>query len=163
MSFFIVGLPRSRTAWLSNFMTYDGLYCHHEALNGCRTLDQYREKIGQDGDSSTGLMLLDLNTLFPNRKILIIESDVKRAISFRRLCYGLEDNGEMSYIQSKLNALEGLRVGYNEINDRLGEIWEYLSDIPFDKKRGDLIMKQNIQTQNYNVNLDAMRDLLNDL
>ena len=31
--FFIVGYPRSRTAWLANLLTYGNTFCHHEALH----------------------------------------------------------------------------------------------------------------------------------
>ena len=44
-NFFITGLPRSRTAWFSAFMTASGFPCGHELINNCETIEEYKEKI----------------------------------------------------------------------------------------------------------------------
>ena len=44
-NFFITGLPRSRTAWFSAFMTASGFPCGHELINNCETVEDYKEKV----------------------------------------------------------------------------------------------------------------------
>lgn len=42
MNYFIVGLPRSRTAWLSVLLTGDGSFCFHEGLQHCESVNQLK-------------------------------------------------------------------------------------------------------------------------
>lgn len=37
-NFLIVGFPRSRTAWLANFLTHGNVSCGHELLSDCSTM-----------------------------------------------------------------------------------------------------------------------------
>lgn len=45
--FVIFGLPRSRTAWLSKFLTYGDWICGHEELRHCRSLDDVKAWFSQ--------------------------------------------------------------------------------------------------------------------
>ncbi|MBP2290718.1 GNAT family N-acetyltransferase [Azospirillum rugosum] len=45
--FVIFGLPRSRTAWLSRFLTYGDWVCGHEELRHARSLDDVRSWLAQ--------------------------------------------------------------------------------------------------------------------
>ena len=48
-------MPRSGTAWLSNFLTYgEASYCRHEALYGCNSIDAYEESIESLGTPVRG-------------------------------------------------------------------------------------------------------------
>ena len=38
--FFVIGLPRSRTAWLANFLTTGSSFCFHEALRYVNHIDK---------------------------------------------------------------------------------------------------------------------------
>ena len=140
MSFFVVGLPRSRTAWFSVFLSHDGRYCHHEGLNGCKSVQEYRDKIGGDGDSSTGLMLFDSL----NAPTVIIERDLAPVRDYCKRVFG-SGGDELDFLKARLDGLEGLRVPFGQIDDRLGEIWEYLIGTPYDDKRGKKLASLNIQ------------------
>jgi len=145
-NFFIIGLPRSRTAWLANFLTTDHRFCHHEGINGCSSIEQYREKIGSnDGDSGTGMMLFDMNTLFPDSPIVIIERDPNAAIEFCYRTYGHYDPEAMHFLKERLDKIEGLRIRYEEINIRLADIWAHVVGSPFNQRRADMLIKMNVQ------------------
>ncbi|VAX07955.1 hypothetical protein MNBD_ALPHA03-1277 [hydrothermal vent metagenome] len=146
MSFFIIGLPRSRTAWLANFMTHNGEYCHHEGMNGCRSMEEYKDKIGGDGDSNTCMMMFDLKKHFPYRKILIIESDPKKTERYIMENLDLDGADWVSKAIAQMDKLDGFRVHFDNINNRLRQIWEYLSDAPYDAKRGNMIKNLNVQS-----------------
>lgn len=151
MNFFILGMPRSRTAWLANFMTTGDVFCHHEGLNGCHTIDQYKDKLGtSDGDACTGLVLFDLDSQFPNAKKVIIERSDR-----------LPRDETVDYMQFKLNEIDGLRVKFEDIDSRLEEIHTYLTDQPYDVKRADMLKMLNVQVmQPYHCDLIAARNIL---
>lgn len=161
-NFFVVGLPRSRTAWLANFLTYDGYFCYHEGVDGCSTIQEYKNKLGNDkGDSCTALMMLNLQKEFPEAPVLIIESDVKRAINFTKETYGKDLSKELKQLKEQMTFMKGLRIPVESINDSLEEIWSYLIGTPYDKERGDLLKQLNIQTNNYfNYDLKSVERLL---
>lgn len=150
MNYFVVGLPRSRTAWLANFLTYDGNFCYHEGLNGCSSIEEYKEKLGNNkGDSCTGLPLIDLEGEFPEAPKLIIESDVQDSVEFAKNMYGFDLTKELTDFKCKMDSMKGMRVKLENINDSLEDIWKYLIGTPYDKERGDMLSNMNVQTMNY--------------
>ena len=57
--------------------------------------------------------------------------------------------------------IKGLRIPLHAINDSLEDIWSYLIGTPYDKERGDLLKKMNIQTKNYfNYDVKKVGELL---
>ncbi len=47
LPFVIFSLPRSRSAWLSRFLTYGEWHCGHDELRHCRSLDDVRSWLSQ--------------------------------------------------------------------------------------------------------------------
>lgn len=43
--FFITGLPRSRTAWFANYLTYGDTMCFHDGYLGCKSIDAFVAKL----------------------------------------------------------------------------------------------------------------------
>lgn len=145
MSFFILGLPRSRTAWLANFMTYNGFYCHHEGLNGCSSMLEYKHKIYTDGDSSTGLAMFPFRAMFPTARTVIIDNSITAAVAYGKEHYNFDSTEQMLDLTEKLDAIDGLHIPYNDINNRLADIWSHLTkDAPFDSRRAAQLIGMNI-------------------
>ena len=71
----IVGLPRSRTAWLSVFMSQSSTMFHHEAINGCGSIEEYRNKTLRSGDSTGFSFIAD--EVRAQEKIVIIKKNEK--------------------------------------------------------------------------------------
>lgn len=129
MNYFVIGLPRSRTAWLSVFLSQSGNYCHHDGLNGCRTIDAYRQKIGTHGDSSTGLMMFDVDKLFPGAPIVIIEKndiELQSCISWCNNTYQVDSRDHIKRLNGLMATIKGLRIKQRDINQMLPEIWAHL-------------------------------------
>ena len=160
MSFFILGLPRSRTAWLANFLTYDDLFCYHEGIDGCSSMDEYKDKIGNDGDSCTGLVMLDIDRYFPDAKKVIIDTSIDKAVRFGEEAYGVDMTDIMKSAKNKLDNTDGLHIDLNQIDDRLRDIWEYVTDKPFNEKRAELLKKLNVQVKNvFDIDVESMLNL----
>ncbi|MBP9155518.1 MAG: hypothetical protein KBF48_11280 [Xanthomonadales bacterium] len=80
--FFIVCLPRSRSAWLSNLLTYESVLCLHEPLLGCRSLDDLEAKLATTGTpiagaADTGAMFWvdDIIERFPDARFVLLARD----------------------------------------------------------------------------------------
>lgn len=77
--FFILSLPRTRTAWLANFLTHDGVFAYHEGLLGCATVEDARNKLlnapGEINgmvDGSAALILPQLLDVIPDANIVCL-------------------------------------------------------------------------------------------
>lgn len=163
MNFFVIGLPRSRTAWLANFLTQEQ-FCYHEGLNNCCSITEYKKKLGDDGDSSTGLMLLDMNNDFPDAPKVIIEGRVKEAIDYGYKTYGHYDPDYVNYLNERMNEIKGLRINFDDIDDMLPKIWGHLIGTPYDKKRGEMLKRMSIEVKDpFDFNFQAAKELCNSL
>jgi hypothetical protein len=141
--FFITGLPRSRTAWFSAFMTASGFPCLHEGINNCRTLEEYKYKVSEISDSNTGLCFLNH---IDDRPLLVIHR---------------KDYHDGAFENVSLHQLNGLHVNFNEIDDRISEIFTYLTGDHINKNIYDLFKGLNITTM-IEMNQNAAKELLNE-
>ena len=143
---FIVGLPRSRTAWLSVFMSQSKTYFHHEAINGCYSLDEYNQKILNCGDSTTGFTLL--NDILKDKKVVIIkknEEELKKCIEWCNKEFG-ESKEVILEMNAALNNIKGLVINQSEIDGELKNIWEFLVDDKWCDEYSNIV-KFNIQVK----------------
>jgi len=164
MNYFVIGLPRSRTAWLSVFLSQSGNYCHHDGLSGCRSIDAYKRKIGTNGDSSTGLMLFDIHNLYPDAPIVIIEKnniELQSSINWCHRTYGFESADHIKRLNRLLSRVNGLRIQQSEINQRLPEIWAHLIGTKWKDEYAEL-KRFNIQCDPFDVDLNAATELMNE-
>ena len=153
----IVGLPRSRTAWLSVFMSQSNTYFHHEAINGCYSLDEYNEKIKGCGDSTTGIDFIPSN----NQRIVVIKKnsdELERCIKWCDSEYEIDSRPHVIDSSDKLSTIKGLVVEQSEINEKLQDIWEYLVDDDWHEKY-KAITKMNIQVTDTKINVEAAKAL----
>jgi len=141
--FFITGLPRSRTAWFSAFMTASGYMCLHEGLNGCRSIEEYKKKIKHVSDSNTGIILVGAPI---DRPILVIHREDRHD--------GLFDNVD-------LNKIKGLHVEFSDIHDRIEEIFTYLTGDKIDWVIYNIFKYLNITTM-INMDAESAKALLNE-
>ena len=151
----IVGLPRSRTAWLSVFMSQSKTYFYHEAVNGCYSIDEYNKKVKGCGDSTTGFSVL-LDNL-KDRKVLIIkkdDSEIKECIKWCDENYIIDGAEVLSKMSDILSGIDGLVINQSEIDDNLEVIWEYLVDDDWHDKYKNL-SKMNIQVNSTEIDLKA--------
>lgn len=131
---YICGIPGSRTAWFSVFLTANGVPCIHEPQNHCRTMDEYLGRINSYSESGTGLYFTRSHEVYRDRKILFIRQSGDK---FDRTKgeYPLADE-----TQEYLYSIAGMTVDYEDIDSRLPEICEFLGvDMKYDLT--DMVIK----------------------
>jgi hypothetical protein len=89
--FFILSLPRSRTAWLAAFLSYSDVNCYHEAIPRAGSLAMLRRWMGEApivGNSDCGNILVadKLVAMFPTAKFVVVRRNVSDVChSLRRI------------------------------------------------------------------------------
>lgn len=161
MTFLVLGLPRSRTAWLSNFLTYgDRSLCYHDLSRKCNTLDDFYGYTSKPfeyvGVSDTALHMYPwFDSIADKSRILVIKRDVSDSINSSLNL--LQDYNKYDIINnilynnyvlsSIIDKYKPLVIDFNDIDNRLEDIWNYLlPNIPYNRYRTDLLLSQNIQT-----------------
>ena len=161
----VLGLPRSRTAWLANFLTHNAFFCHHEGINGCSSIEEYKAKIGSDSDSNTGLALFDVNKLFPDTNIIVIDSSITAAVKYGKEVYGVDTTEDMLTYKAKLDEIDGLHVPIASMNNGLERIWNYATNgTLFNAQRAEMLTKLDIRVKEpFNIDAIAAIKLLGSL
>ena len=152
----ILGLPRSRTAWLANFFTTEKTFCFHEPL---AKMYSYREieSLKTDritGLADTGLGWFDLS-IYPCKKVIIHRAvnDVNRALKRKGMSV------DMSILADRLKHVDGLHIEYEQINERLPEIWQYCTNLPYDELRGEALKNFNVQVLDLPIDEEKINSL----
>ena len=156
--FLITGLPRSRTAWLSVFMSGAGSICYHEPIGGIREVSDIEAIYKSDyykfvGIADSGLgFFLDwiLKNIQP--RTLIVERDPAEVIeSLARL--GLPRTNFTELLSDRLQPFKEhplvMWVPYEALNMKrvMQKIyWHLMPGQPFDEERYELLAKMHIET-----------------
>ncbi len=138
--FFITGLPRSRTAWLSNLMTTGSIICLHEA-----TLNEFVDVVASGNYTHVGMSntnLYEMGDVVGDSPLLIVERDIDEVHKWTQdYC----SRSFLTYIEYRLALLGGMRIPFNEIDSNLLQIWKHLIGTPFDTVRAAYLQDFNIQ------------------
>jgi hypothetical protein len=156
--YFIASLPRSRTAWLANFLTYGPSYCFHEPMHQV-PLAQYPWLLGSVGTEFVGssdcvnsVVMDQLIDMFPVAKIVVIRRNmVKVKESLAKI--GLPSTGIwLEKMDQALNrivrAYRPLVIDYIDFD--AAKIWNYLfPEVPLNRRRLEQLetMRINVPAQ----------------
>jgi len=157
-SFLVTGFPRSRTAWLANFLTYGESFCFHEAINGCYDWKTYFKKLSNVnckyvGNSDSGVALSPLVKQMPEiMPVVIIERDKLDVIDSLENIYGEEYEETIFQIVTQiglnLSKVENaLRIPFEYINENLSEICMHCIGTEMNENRAESLINMNIQTK----------------
>jgi len=129
--FVIFALPRSRTAWLSQFLTYGDAICGHEQLRHMRSVDDIKAWFAQPdigtAETSAAPWWRLLDQFAPNAKVLVVRRPVEEVVeSLMRLPGVAFDRAmltsRMQYLDRKLDQIKArvpgvLSVRYADLID----------------------------------------------
>lgn len=165
--FFITGLPRSRTSWLSNLFTYGSSFCFHDLIKKRQTAQEIAiamADVGRDhvGNSDCGMVMVgdELDELLEPKWIFVRRNrgDVVRSYVEYFTAHPYPQFGPPSYdkVAEAIEAVEPLmlwlinlipphrkRVVYYESLDDVSVIrsmWNFIvPEEPFDHLRFELL------------------------
>ena len=147
MNFCITGLPRSRTKWFAEYFTACGHPCVHEGMNGCESVDEYEDLMGRyEGNSDCGIPFYPFDG-----KTVIIERNYDDVLDSLYQYFG---DVNLMMLKGKLDKLKGLRVKFEDINDRLKEIHEYCVGDTYSEEIAERYKNMNIQVDMNNYQID---------
>ena len=148
---FITGYPRSRTRWFADYFDgIDGVTAYHEPLNGMRSKREFYDLV-ETGCivSDSGLFITDFQERYPSIPTLVIERDIDDV--YQSLCVYFDEQGfpepSMEYLvhqREALSNIQGLRVNFNDINERLPEINAYFN-VPYNDNYAQMMITKNLQ------------------
>ena len=156
--FLILALPRSRTAWISKFLTYGEWLCGHEQLRYMRSLEDviswYRMgEIGMAETAAAPHWRLAL-ALFPDLNVITIRRDRGEVCSsLARLgAEGPQVGTMLERLDRKLDQIERrgtnvMPIRYHELDTEAGarRLWEATLPYPFDRDWYKILAPLNIQ------------------
>lgn len=152
MSFAVLSLPRSRTAWLSVFFNASGLRCEHELVARSDSFEHAIEKMNQGiGSIDTGQVFKvnDIKREVKDIKIIIIYRD-KEEVKRSLVKCGIENAEwliDQQAIRIEMEKQFYPSFRYSQIDQRIEEIWDIVSG-------GEDFPKEQYETyKNYRVEL----------
>jgi len=163
--FFIAALPRSRTAWLSQLFSTGEVSCLHDGLNTYPNRVRLSQAMSGGkafyGNADTGLMYTKFQEWF-DAPTVIIRRDPREVIDSLFRVFG-EHPGLVPLVldmDEQLDRVEGLVIPFEEINDRLPEIWSHCVDTDYDSLRGENMKKMKIETLDIYGDLNSYREVM---
>ncbi len=139
--FYILALPRSRTCWLSHFLTDESGECAHEGI----AYSDYPK--GWEGDSTTAYPWIK-NFIKKDDPIIVIHRDIDKCLFSLEKAVGKKINRNLlEYLEEELNTIKNaIHIEYEDINKRLEDIWYYCGKKNyFDVDRAEKMINKNIQ------------------
>lgn len=158
MNFFVTGLPRSRTAWCANFLTYDGRHCWHDLLGEYESVETMSKDLDEGDGIADPFLLLNWHVVareFPDARWVVIHRDFDDALD--SAIAGLtefsnHDYGRQRYFMTNLmlakdelvsSNLEVLELQYDAFDAMA--LWEWCRpDSPLDHQRMSMLMNMRV-------------------
>jgi len=122
--FCVLGLPRSRTAWLANFLSYGGRECRHEGTATMTSFEEVLETLRAGvglSDTMLGLRAEDIAASLPRTRMVIVRrktEDVRASMA--RIGFPMT-SPFLDHLAAALERASWLRhaivVRFEELND----------------------------------------------
>ena len=158
MTFIVMGLPRSRTAWLSKFLTYGEHICGHDELRHMRSLEDVKAWLSMphmgSAETSAAPWWRTLLRLSPEARIVVVRRPVDDVVE-SLAAFGF-DRAVMAPMMRRLNAkldqivarVPGvLEVSFDGLNDEATckAVFEHCLPYNFDPAHWQRLAGQNVQ------------------
>lgn len=148
--FFVFCLPRSRSAWLANLLTYESVFCLHEPLPECRSIEDLEAKLVTtlapiSGAADTGAMFWveEIAEHFPAARFVILARDPSGFVEQARRM-GATENDAIAMLDQFGTTIETLhKFGKRTITvaskhlddyDAANAVWRHIG-MPIDMNR----------------------------
>jgi hypothetical protein len=157
--FVVFAMPRSRSFWLSRFLTAGGIHCGHDELRRCRSLDDVRSWLAQPltgtVETAAAPFWRLLAELRPGTRVAVLRRPVAEVVdSLAR--FGFDPVGmraAMQRLDAKLGQIAArvpgaLSVTAAELDDEAAcaRVFEHCTGLPHDPAWWRTIAPLNLQT-----------------
>lgn len=152
-NYMIYALPRSRTAWLANFLSSDNNFCWHDGLNGCHSWNDIASRFNPPinyhsvGMADTGAALTKFPSIYHHLPTIVILRDPEEVIQSLFNVFGVDFT---TLIVTQYEILKAIRadlvIPFQDINQQLLEIWKFCNGPGFCALRAEQLMNLNITT-----------------
>ena len=163
IDFMLLASPRSGTTWSANWLSTDTTLCLHDPLwtRHYSELDDI-ESAKKLGVSCTGLYLFpEFVNSHPARKVILHRdlSEINESLDEIGLPMITQQQHKM------LDQIEGLHFDYKDIFTKPRTIYEYLTGLPFDEERHELLLDIEMQPKfsGLKIGREVTRKLINEL
>ena len=150
-NYFIIGLPRSGTAWTANFLTWGNSYCHHEGIYECDGFDSFSDILNvaeYAGDSGTALVMVLpwLYERFSDAKFVFIKRDVARIKdSLQRLNMSTTCIKEGARaLQWGIDNIPSMVIEFDDLFADTQKVWEYIGLKDFPVRRHTMLKNMKV-------------------
>lgn len=150
--FIVFALPRTRSFWLSKFLSYKGLVCEHDYLD---LIDLEPWMIGT---IETGQIPFwrDIKKTYPDAKVVTLRRPIHEIVSsLQEMEVPRKESDiidDMEYLSICMDNLERaypdtLTVTYEELDTEEGckKIFEFIMQVPFDREWWLSMKDENLQ------------------
>jgi hypothetical protein len=154
--FLVLALPRSRTAWLSRFLSYGDVICLHEEARHLRSMEDVKSWLNQPFVGSVETAIAPFWRLLTNARIVVVRRPVEEVVeSLLRAgttlprsnltCLISRLDAKLDQIQSRLTGV--LTITYEELDTPEGcrRVFEFTLQRPFDEAWWRFLAPINIQ------------------
>lgn len=155
LPFLIVGLPRSRTAWLAAFLTEGDVHCHHELVRQCRQPADYARRLLATkapivGDADPALPMYYPRVraaVGPHRVVFVTREPAAAAAAHKKMLAEagpdfepLHDQWpqvEAAFEQMRAACPDTLTFRFEDLDneDSVRQLAEYCTGLPFNRAR----------------------------
>lgn len=154
---FLTGLPRCRSAWFANLLTYGDSFCFHDAWHGLDSVEAIRPKLKNMcrpvvGISDPALVLFwrQMAEWYPDAKWVVVKRDF---LETRLSCARITQNNQKEALLKMVVALDDIayelkpmEIDFANITaETIAELESYLFVDCGPKERIEMLLKFNVQ------------------
>lgn len=151
--FFITGLPRCRSAWLANYLTYGDSFCLHDGFYGLNDINEFPDRLRSIkanlvGCSDPALLLnwRKVKEWFPGATWIVVERDLGESIRSSEKAFGVDCRHQLLEMRYELDSLipecNAFRVEFKELDC---VFIEWILGLKMPPKRREMLERLNIQ------------------
>lgn len=160
--FVIFGLPRSRTAWLSKFLTYGGSKCHHDALLYLSNVAELKALLAESNvglcETALGFAAPLIREMCPETKFVVVCRPIDQVRDSLAKQGWVQPGVHLEKEQECLDAISRmpgtLTVSFDDLETEecCEEVFEHCLGLTFDRAWWGYWSEQNVQ-----IDMDARK------
>jgi hypothetical protein len=101
------------------------------------------------GDSSTAIPVMNIHAMYPDSPVVIIRRNKHDVAESLGRMFGDHDYLPfLEKIEGRLDQINGLEIAFEDIDDRLEEIWKHCINLPYDPIRTKILTNMKVEIMN---------------